>query len=194
MELLNFVIGIVALVVAIVAVVIAIPPFAQMIRGRPKIRLAFDATTEQGAKLLLCAIHNLPVNNGFLRKIGVTRTPTEVLASFDIREHGTNKIIVNSFRARLTDGRNADAVGLLLVARPGPPLVFVVVEQGDQEARAINYAPMQCAKVALPPGEYFVDVKIAWGENAVNAIAQSFTVDTNKDGTHWTARRIKEQW
>jgi len=194
MELLNFVIGVVALVVAIMAVVIAVPPFAQMIRGRPKVRLSFDVSTEQGAKLLLCAIHNLPINSWFLKKIGVTRTPTEVFASFDIREHGTNKIIVNSFRARLTDGRNADAMGLILIARPGPPLVFVVVEQRDREATAINYEPMQCAKVALSPGEYFADVKVAWDESTVNVIAQSFTVDANKDVTHWTARKIKEQW
>jgi len=160
-ELLNFAIAVVALVVAIVAVVIAVPPFAQMIHGPPKVRLAFDVSTEQGATLLLCAIHNLPVNSWFLRKIGVTRTPTEVFASFDIREHGTNKIIVNSFRARLTDGRNPDAMGLTLVARPGPPLVFLVVEQSDREATAINYAPMQCAKVALAPGEYFADIKVA---------------------------------
>ena len=99
MELLNFAIAAVGLVVAIVALVIAVPPFAQMIHGPPKVRLAFDVSTEQGATLLLCAIHNLPVNSWFLKKIGVTRTPTEVFAVFDIREHGTNKIIVNSFRA-----------------------------------------------------------------------------------------------
>jgi hypothetical protein len=194
MELLNFAIALVALAVAVVAVMIAVPPFAQMIHGHPNIRLAFDTSTEQGAKLLLCAIHNLPVNSWFLRKIGVTRTPTEVFASFDIREHGTNKIIANSFRARLMDGRNPDATGLILVARPGPPVVFVVIEQSDREARAINYAPMQGGTVALPPGEYFADVRLAWGESTVNAIAQSFTVDANKDVTHWTARKVKEQW
>jgi hypothetical protein len=193
MELLNLAIGVVALLVAIVAVVIAVPPFAQMSYGRPKVRLLFDVSTEQGAKLLLCAIHNLPVSS-VLRKIGVTRTPTEVFASFDIREHGTNKIIVNSFRARLMDGRSADIMGLKLVARPGPPLVFVVVEQKDREATAINYEPMQSAKVTLSPGEYFADVRVAWGDNTVNAIAQSFTVDANKDVTHWTARKIKEEW
>src|SRR5262249_53305349 len=166
---------------------------AQMIYGRPKIRLAFDISTEQGRKFLLCLIHNLSINRWFLRKLGVTRTPTEVFASFDIREHGTNKIIANSFRARLQDTRNA-ANGLTLVARPGPPLLFVVVEQSDQDAITANYAPMQSAKVALPPGEYFVDVKVAWGESTVNAIAQSFTIDPNKDITHWTARKIKEQW
>jgi hypothetical protein len=70
----------------------------------------------------------------------------------------------------------------------------LVVEQSDREATAINYAPMQSAKVALPPGEYFADVKVAWGESTVNAIAQSFTIDANKDVTHWTARKVKEQW
>jgi hypothetical protein len=53
---------------------------------------------------------------------------------------------------------------------------------------------MQYAKVALPPGEYFADVKVAWGESTVNAIPQSFTVDANKDVTHWTARKVTEQW
>jgi hypothetical protein len=37
-------------------------------------------------------------------------------------------------------------------------------------------------------------LKVAWDESTVNVIAQSFTVDANKDVTHWTARKIKEQW
>jgi hypothetical protein len=193
MELANFVIGIVALMVAVVAAIIAIPPFAEFIFGVSKVKLRFGESSEQDHKLLLCEIHNLPIKSRFLRAPGITRSPAEVFASFDIREHGTDKIVGSAYRALLTDGRNADVASLTLMSRPGPPIVFVIVQHGDKGAATRNHAPMQQSNVMLPPGEYFADLKVAWGE-AVSAAAKSFTVASSKDGTYWTERKIKEDW
>jgi hypothetical protein len=124
MELANFVIGIVALVVAVVAAILAIPPFAQFIFGVSDVKLRFGESSEQDHKLLLCKIYNLPIKSRFLRAIGIARPPAEVFASFDIREHGTNKIVASAYRALLTGGRNADVVSLTLMSRPGPPNSF----------------------------------------------------------------------
>ena len=177
------------LILGLVALVIAIPPLLQMVYGRPKIRVGFDMSTEQGAKLLLCNIYNRPITNWFLKKIGVTLTPTDVFASFDIREHGTNKIIASAFRARLHDAK-ANTTGLSLAAKPSLPVVFVVIEHDDKGAITIDHAPSQTKELRLELGEYFADVKIAWGEATVRAVAQSFTIDANKDATHWTARKV----
>jgi hypothetical protein len=170
-----------------------VPPFAEFIWGGSKVKLRFGESSEQGHKLLLCEIHNLPVKSRFLRAIGITRSPAEVFASFDIREHGNNKIVASAYRALLTDGRNADVESLTLISRPGPPIVLVIVQHGDNGATATNHAPMQQSTAMLPPGEYFADLKVAWGE-AVSAVAQSFTVNSSKDGTYWTERKIKEDW
>ena len=193
MEMTNFIIGVVALIVGVVAMLMAAPPFFQMIYGRPKIRIRFDSTIERGFNVLLCNVYNQPVTNFFLKKLGVTRTPTDVFASFDVREHGTNKIIANSFRANLFDGK-ANVSGLTLVAKPPLPIVFSIVEHGDKGAFAHDYAPSQTKSVLLPPGEYFADVKIASGEYTVQTVAQSFTVDTDIFASHWTARKIVEKW
>ncbi len=193
MEFTNFIIGMIALVVGIVAMVMAAPPFFQMIYGRPKIRIRFDSTVERGVNLLLCNIYNLPVTNFFLKMLGVTRSPTDVFASFDVREHGTNKIIANSFRASLFDGK-ANVSGLTLVVKPPLPIVFSIMEHGDEGAFAHDCAPSQHKSWPLPPGEYFADVKIASGEYTVQAVAQSFTVDADKFASHWTARKIVGKW
>jgi hypothetical protein len=192
-EIANFIIGVAALVIGAVATIIAVPPFLQMIYGRPKILVRFDESVEQGANLLICNIYNRPITNWFLKKIGVARNATDVFASFNVRELGTNEILANAFRASLFDGK-ANMSGLSLASKPSLPIVFVVVEHNDSGAITINHAPSQSKKLVLKPGEHLADVKIAWGEYAVSAVSQSFTIDTDKFSTHWTARKIAEQW
>ncbi len=193
MEFTNFIIGIVALIVALIATAMAVPPFLQLIYGRPEVRVRFDATVEQGVNILLCNIYNLPVTNFYLKAIGVTRVPTDVFASFDVREHGTNKIIANSFRASLFDGK-ANVSGLSLTVKPPIPVTFTIVQHGDNGATVHDYAPSQQKILTLSPGEYFADVKIASAEYTVDAVARSFTVDIDKFASHWSARKIAEKW
>jgi len=190
---LNFYLAVAALVVAVVALIFALPPLLQMMQGGPVIKIHFDATTEQDAQFLLCRVFNMPVRNLFLRMIGVARAPTEVFAVFDIREHGTNKIVANSFRARLTDVRD-HTHGLVLTVKPSLPVIFTVVEHEPKGAFCASYAPSELQRLPLPPGEYFVDVTIAWGEATVRKVAQSFTVAGDRFATHWTARKIVEKW
>jgi hypothetical protein len=190
---LNFYLALAGLVVATVAVILALPPLLQMMRGGPLVKIAFDATVEQDTQFLLCKIFNLPVRNWLLRKLGVARAATDVFASFDIREHGTNKIIANSFRASLSDTKS-HATGLTLTIKPPLPVIFTVVAHDAKGALCEDHAPGQPQRLLLQPGEYFADVKIGWGEMTVRQVAQSFTVAGDKFATHWTARKIVENW
>ena len=94
----DTIIGVFALIVGVVALLFALPPFFQMMSGGPKVRVSFDDTTERGVRFLLCSVHNLPIRNWALKTMHVTRTPTEIFAMFDIREHGTNRIVASAFR------------------------------------------------------------------------------------------------
>jgi hypothetical protein len=190
---LNFWIGIAALVVAFAALLLALPPLLQMICGRPRVKIKFDVTTEQNAKFLLCAVYNLPIRQRLLKTLGVTRSPTEIFAAFDIREHGTKKIVASAFRARLRDVKS-DTDGLAVTIRPTLPIIFTIVEQDDAGASTFNHAPSETRRVKLPPGEYFADVSIASDEMTVRKVAQSFTVAAVKDATDWSGRPLVEDW
>jgi len=134
-------------------------------------------------KVLLCSIHNLPIRNRALKTMHVTRTPTEIFAMFDIREHGTNRIVASAFRPELTDMKS-HTHGLTLTSRPPLPVIFTVVEHGDKGAFTLNFAPSEKAQLPLPPGEYFAEVKIASEETAVDQVARSFTIGPDEGQNH----------
>lgn len=171
------------------ALIMAVPPFVQMLWGRPKIRLAFDASMQEGSNLLICAIHNLRVRNKLLKKLGVMRSETYLTSTFDIREHGTNKIFASSFRARLYDSAS-HVQGLALAVRPPLPVCFTILEHDDKEAISHNHAPSEETTISLPAGEYFAEVKIAWGDGDGARVRRSFTIGPNKEITCWTYRQI----
>jgi hypothetical protein len=193
MEFSDRFIGESGLVISVVALLLAIPPMLQMIFGRPKIRIAVASSFEQGAQLLICSIYNMPIRNWFLNKIGIARSATDVFVLFDVREHGTNKIIANAFRPMLYDSKTS-MKGLSLTINPSLPLCFTVVAHDDTGAMTEDHTPSENKRLKLPAGEYFADFKIASGETRVDAVAQSFTIGTDKEKTHWTARKITEQW
>lgn len=193
MEFSDRFIGESGLAISVVALLLAIPPMLQMIFGRPKIRIKFDSSFEQGAQLLICNIYNMPIRNWFLKNMGITRDATDVYASFDLREHGTKKIVASAFRPRLYDTKRSVG-GLSLPCKPALPLCFVVAEHGDTGAIAVDHALSENKSLKLPVGEYFADINIGSGETRVDAVEQSFTIGADKERTHWTARKIAEQW
>jgi hypothetical protein len=157
-----------------------------MVCGKPSVRLNFTESSEQGATLLLGRIDNPTILNRFLKVLGVMRADTRVFAVFDIREHGTNKIIASAFRAKLTDvSSNED--GLSLTLQAPLPLVFTVVEHADKGATTTSHAPSEEQCVPLPQGEYFAKARIGFhGGRLVGR--RSFTIAGKKDGTCWSYR------
>src|ERR1700691_6016597 len=179
MEIADFIIALVALVVALMGV----PPFLGMMYGKPAIQVSFDESFETNGKYLLCVIRNLPITNRFLKLVGVTSTPTEVLALFDIQEYGTQKIIASAFRARLTNSAN-HMRGLSLVAKPPFPVAFTLAIHDQNGAHALNYAPSEKKTVDLPPGEYVAAVKIGLDDGTLFK-SRTFTVGDIKERTCW---------
>jgi hypothetical protein len=151
--------------------------------------VSFDDTTEQSVKFLLCRVHNLPIRNRALKTMRVRRTPAEIFAMFDIREHGTNRIVASAFRPELTDVIS-HTHGLVLTSRPPLPIVFTVVQHGDKGAFTFSFAPGENTQLLLQPGEYFAEIKIALAETTVDQVARSFTIGPAKDTTTWTSRKI----
>ena len=182
----GVVVGIIGIVIATAALVMAIPPFLDLVCGKPSIRLSFADSAEQGAKFLLGRIDNRPIMSAFLKAMGITRADARVFATFDIREHGTNKILASSFRAKLTDSASHED-GLTLTLQAPLPLVFVIVRHDDKGATAINHAPSEEQILSLSPGEYFAEASVGFhGGVVVNK--KSLTISPNKDATCWNFR------
>jgi hypothetical protein len=73
-------------VVASVIGLVTLPTAFQMFWGRPKIELTFHETRTDGYALMRCYISNEPINSRVIRKLGVSRTVTNVTADFEIFE------------------------------------------------------------------------------------------------------------
>jgi hypothetical protein len=149
--------------------------------------LSFAESSEQGATLSLGRIDNRPILNRFLKVLGVIRADTTVFGAFDIREHGTNKIIGSAFRAKLTDA-SSNEDGLSLTLQAPLPLLFVVVEHADNGATTTSYATSGKQCVSLPQGEYFAESRIGFHGGVVVG-RRSFTIAGKKDGTYWSYRK-----
>jgi hypothetical protein len=172
---------------AVVALVVAVPPFIQMLWGRPRISVRFTESMEGAGQCLLCVIHSYPVAKS-LEAIGVKRDSTRVFVSFDIRKHGTKEIFASAFRARLIDIFSGDA-GLSALLQPPLPVTFTVVSHTDGGAHAQSFAPSEGVTCALPPGEYLAEISVAWG-TTVTKYSRSFTIGSMKETSHWTVREI----
>ena len=69
MDHVDTILSVVGLIVGLVALAFALPPFFQMMGGGPNVRVSFDESNEQGARFLLCRIHNLPIRNRALTRL-----------------------------------------------------------------------------------------------------------------------------
>lgn len=69
-----------ALIVGILALGVAIMVLPQMIWGKPVINLSFESRRERNLIKLFCEITNQPIENKFLKKIGVYRRPIDIIA------------------------------------------------------------------------------------------------------------------
>src|SRR4030042_3654325 len=74
-------------IIGVVAFLMAVSPFAQMIWGRPKIKIVFGIEVRDNISFLRCEIWNEPIRKGFLKNIGVRRdTANDVVAFLCIKE------------------------------------------------------------------------------------------------------------
>jgi hypothetical protein len=158
MEFAALILGIIALIFS----VMALPTVFQMFWGRPCVRIEFSSF--ESPKKLFCELHSVPITNRFLWRLGVRRESAIVSADFTIFEDGTNRVILDTARARLFDPADSDARGSLRAALGDEPLFFVCLTHVDNNrpAVAMGSLPGQ-GPVSIPTGRYLVGVRVNCG-------------------------------
>ncbi|MGH6819180.1 MAG: hypothetical protein ACREC1_10470 [Methylovirgula sp.] len=180
--------GVIGIAVGVLGLAVATPPFLQLRLGRPAPFASFAMSHEQGMTLLLGCIDSRPVNK-LLSFLGVRREGAPVFVIYDIREHGTNRIVVSAFRAMLSDTASHNR-SICQMLQPPLPLVYVVVQHDDKNGATVeNHAPGDHKLITLDEGEYFVDARIGFQDGVIPK-RQSFTIAGTKDGTQWTFRPL----
>lgn len=80
---------------ALLLAMLAVPTVLHTFFGAAAIRVKFEIFDQQHLRALRCSILNPPIENKFLRRVGVRRESATVLVAFQVMEGGTDKTIVD---------------------------------------------------------------------------------------------------
>jgi hypothetical protein len=181
MELAALTIGTVALIIS----VMALPTALQMFWGRPRVRIEFSSW--ENPKRLVCELHYVPIANPILWRLGVRREAAPVAAYFTIFEDGTNRVILDTARARLFDPtENNTEGGFRANLVNDAPLSFVCLAHlSDRGAVAMGSLRGE-TPVTLGVGRYLVGVRVICGDTNFSK-GRLMTVGTAPAFTDWLA-------
>ncbi len=181
METAGLVVGLVALAVAIMA----IPTIFQMLFGRPNLSFEADEFTGPDGKILVIAIKNEPVKNKFLLWMGVEREAGDILAFFEIQEHGTRKFLARSVSG-LLQCAPMRTIGLLARSLPGFSVGLTIIGTKDGKATIVD---ARGNPIPIGEGHYTASIDIIRGQKTYK-IAQAFTVGKADHQTIWYQRNV----
>jgi hypothetical protein len=99
----GIVLGATGVAIGLPTLWLAIPPFCQMIWGRPKLKIEFVDFTGDDGKDLMCSIFNERITNKFLELVRVRWDTGGLNASFDIVEDGSDKLLFRAVTAVIHD-------------------------------------------------------------------------------------------
>ena len=161
----------------------AVQPFVKMIWGNPKMSFAFHVEDMEKQCYYGCEIHNMPITNKLLRKLGVRRDlAQDVTAAFEIQERGTGRVICPLTPALI---KTQEGVGAWRVSLPASifPATFAIVfvDKADSEVRV-----MREDKVLLALGTYTARVQVVSGEDR-HVGRCDFIVDNKHPFVYWDA-------
>jgi hypothetical protein len=168
-------------ILALVAIVMAIPPFLQMLCGRPKLNVGVDEFTGSEDKQLLVTMKNKAVQRRLLRRIGVIRDVGEVMAYFDIQEQGTNKFIAKNASGQMNCAPTRE-IGLLVRALPAFHVGFPVIAFRANKAWIVDARVNELSQ--LPAGHYRVDATIICGEQ-IYRLTKNMKIGSTAHETRW---------
>ena len=181
--------GAIGLVLGLVALALALVPFLQMVCGAAAIRIDFVDASQPHGRVLLCQVQSKPVENALLKAMGVARATVDTYARFEIRQHDSHEIIASDFRPKLHDLASL-MQSLALPLKEPLGAIFCIMEQTNSKgAIAINEAPGEPRDLPLAPGDYWVEVEVAYG-NKTQSASKSFAIAEFKDESRWTERAI----
>lgn len=85
--------------------ILAVPTVLHTFFEAAAIRVKFEIFDHQHLRALCCSILNPPIENKFLRRVGVRRESATVLVAFQVMEGGADKTIVDQVVPILNAGR-----------------------------------------------------------------------------------------
>jgi hypothetical protein len=172
-------VALIALVVGFLGLILAIPPFFQMLWGRPHIEVECATRDELLLRVLICNVFNRRVSNWLLvRLLNVRRDSATITASIRITNEETVQI-VSRFCHPSTDGDDVKVVNLTLPAGFVPARILIVRAIEDS---AITYN--ENTIIQLRPGTYRLEMVVWAGEENFPG-SKLFVVTANGLHSHW---------
>ena len=168
-------IELVSLVIGSLAFTIAMYPIAQALWGRPHLKIKFAVETVTDQEVLRCLIFNRPIRARVGRILRIERQTAEDLwAGFEIRESGTNKVIVPTVAADISVPEREVGMRVRLPSSIIPAHINVGVHK-DERVEVIGVGAYGAV---LDPGQYTLDVGLRLSGKALKA-ERTFIVRTN---------------
>ena len=167
------------------ALVMAVPPFIQMVFGRPDLEVGYENFTGSDAKQLMVTLKNKTISGKHLRQIKVERETGDVMAHFHIRDAGTHKFVASDVSGYLHSAATRE-FGLVLRAMPGHSLGFPVVQFQNGRATVMDARKLMDERplIVLPAGDYLAEAYILRGQDIYQAIRR-FKVGEAAHETNW---------
>ena len=169
--------GVIGIVIGFVALAVAVPSAAQMLWGRPKVRMSFGKLEIGRYKALGVSVENAPIESALLRRIGARREPAEIGAHVTVYDaHGVEAA---AFVPKLTghDGKSA----LQVRVPPATVITFLVVICDKDGARG---ADDDDNGIPLAAGHYEIEVALVMGDEMTKA-SRPLHVREPPDETVW---------
>jgi len=173
-----------ALVIGILALLVGLLTVSRMMWSSPKLKFTFTIEDMEKLRYYDCEIHNVPITNKFLRKMGVRREPAQdVTAAFEILERETMKVICPLTIAFIKTQTGVGAQRIVLPASFFPPMFAIIyVDKNTNEVSV-----MRENKFLLPVGAYIAQVTVAEGQHTHIGWC-NFIVDDKHPFVYWDVR------
>jgi hypothetical protein len=175
------ILGVIGVGLGVPALAVAIPPFFQMMWGRPQLEIQFVEFTGTDGKDLMCSILNKPVKNRFLKAVGVRRDSGDLNASFDLLEEGSGKLLLRAMTANIHDA-TARVNALVVRSRPHFHCGFSVILCRDN--KTFVHDPRQQALIEIPSGHYRARVLVVCDDQPY-VVQKAMQLDANPVNTCW---------
>ncbi len=171
-----------------VGVLLVLPTLLQIFLGGPQLHKEFDSHDEDGSRLLLVFMKNLPVEKPFGRFALVKRDTIESLAvTFQILDACRQSIIVPVHQARIQSGEDSDELGRYRIRLPPTFSVgaSIAVAMWNAASGRAEIPPTQGKQsVPLDPGIYEAR-SIFHIDGRRNDVAKNFSVGQTVKELEW---------
>jgi len=163
--------------------IVALPSVFQMIWGAPHLEFDFGATKEGEKGTLRCTVYNYPIENWFLRKVGVRRESATVYAAYKIHgsEFSTEVISPiltnyqgNSRQVEIAAGPVGAAMGIIFI---NGDKAYIVE---DPRFKNLPDAPVS----PINAGTYLIQILVFCGEKNFKKSAE-FVITKNAADSYW---------